>query len=157
MDKPLLPKTSIYTNRRKAVVFANLYMAFHFCYFVCAKKAMYDYNVNGVDLCLVRTCVVGMFNLAQIKKQGIGINVPHEMRTLMLVRNVAGLLGFTALVYALKNLPMGIFMILNNTAPFIASALSYLMLGERMRWFELLAMCLSFAAVVVLATGRADV
>ncbi len=76
------------------------------------------------------------------------------MWRLMLLRNLAGLIGFTALVYALKNLPLGIFMILNNTAPFIASALSYLFLKEKMMMHEIGAMLLSFSAVVVLATGK---
>ena len=72
----------------------------------------------------------------------------------MLIRNIAGLVGFTALVYALKNLPMGLFMILNNTAPFIASALSFVLLKERMMSHEIAAMVMSFSAVVVLATGK---
>ena len=82
------------------------------------------------------------------------IEVPTKLRRIMLIRNIAGLLGFTALVYALKNLPMGIFMILNNTAPFIASTLSYMFLGEKMIWYEITAMCLSFIAIIALAMGK---
>jgi drug/metabolite transporter (DMT)-like permease len=47
------------------------------------------------------------------------------MRKAMILRNIAGLIGFTALVYALKSLPMGLYMVINNTAPFVASTLSY--------------------------------
>lgn len=72
----------------------------------------------------------------------------------MFVRNCAGLIGFTALVYALKNLPMGLFMILNNTSPFIATSLSYIFLNERMLTHELVAMLLSFIAVVMIAVGK---
>ena len=76
------------------------------------------------------------------------------MHKLMLVRNCAGLVGFTALVYALKNLPMGLFMIINNTAPFIASTLSWLTSGERMSAYESGAMLVSFTAVCLLATQK---
>jgi drug/metabolite transporter (DMT)-like permease len=58
-------------------------------------------------------------------RQGIPIEVPKSMHNLMLIRNIAGLVGFTALVYALKLLPMGLYMILNNTSPFISTALSF--------------------------------
>jgi hypothetical protein len=60
-------KPALVTNRRKAVVFANLYMLFHFGYFCCAKVSMsLPYNVNAVDLCLVRTMVVSAFNVVEI-------------------------------------------------------------------------------------------
>ncbi len=76
------------------------------------------------------------------------------MYLLMLIRNWAGLIGFTALVYALKNLPMGLFMILNNTSPFISTALSYCILNEKMMMHEIAAMILSFCAVVLMALGK---
>lgn len=72
----------------------------------------------------------------------------------MFVRNCAGLIGFTALVYALKNLPMGLFMIINNTSPFIASVLSYCTLKERLMSHEIIAMIFSFTAVVIIAMSK---
>lgn len=42
-------------------------MVFHFFYFWCAKICMYaPYEVNPLDLCLVRTIVVGAWNTLQI-------------------------------------------------------------------------------------------
>lgn len=76
------------------------------------------------------------------------------MLTLMLVRNIAGVVGFTALVYALKLLPMGLYMVLNNTSPFISTSLSYCFLNEKMKNVELIAMMVSFGAVVMIAVGK---
>jgi len=76
------------------------------------------------------------------------------MHALMLTRNIAGVVGFTALVYALKLLPMGLYMILVNTSPFISTSLSYCFLQEKMRNIELSAMVLSFIAVVVIALSK---
>lgn len=76
------------------------------------------------------------------------------MHLIMLLRNMAGLVGFTALVYALKNLPMGLYMILVNTSPFISTVLSYCFLKEVMRRIELVAMVLSFIAVAIIALSK---
>jgi hypothetical protein len=51
-------KPKLKTNRKKAIIFANLYMIFHFAYFCCAKISMKSFDVNGLDLCLFRTTVV---------------------------------------------------------------------------------------------------
>ena len=70
-------KPKLRTNRKKAVIFANLYMIFHFCYFCTAKLAMSPaYGVNGIDLCLVRTCIVSVFNYAEIRHNKVPIQVP---------------------------------------------------------------------------------
>ena len=142
------------TNRKKAIVFANLYMIFHFSYFCCAKISMKSFDVNGLDLCLFRTSVVCVTSSSQIIKQKIPVFVPKDMHLLMLIRNMAGLVGFTALVYALKFLPMGLYMILVNTSPFISTSLSYCFLQEKMRNIELMAMLLSFLAVIVIAISK---
>jgi drug/metabolite transporter (DMT)-like permease len=76
------------------------------------------------------------------------------MQLLMLVRNIAGVVGFTALVYALKLLPMGLYMVLNNTSPFISTSLSYCFLNEKMKNVELIAMIVSFCAVILIAVGK---
>jgi len=39
-DKKENTKKLLVTNRKKAIVFANLYMIFHFSYFCCAKISM---------------------------------------------------------------------------------------------------------------------
>lgn len=76
------------------------------------------------------------------------------MHILMFLRNLAGLVGFTALVYALKYLPMGLYMILVNTSPFISTSLSYFFLQDSMKYIEIVAMIISFAAVVVIAISK---
>ena len=129
-------------------------MIFHFAYFCCAKISMKTFLVNGLDLCLFRTSVVAVTSSIQIVKQKIPVTVPKNMHLQMLLRNIAGLVGFTALVYALKILPMGLYMILVNTSPFISTALSYCFLNETMRRIELIAMVFSFSAVAVIAISK---
>jgi drug/metabolite transporter (DMT)-like permease len=117
---------------------------------------MYDYSVNALDLCLVRTCVVASFNLLQIKQLGIEISVPRSLWLTMLMRNLAGLVGFTSLVYALKYLPMGLFMVLVNTSPFFAALLGFIFLKESLMTHEIIAMSVSFTAIAILATLKQD-
>jgi drug/metabolite transporter (DMT)-like permease len=92
----------------------------------------------------------------QIRRAGTKIKCPNDLLLWMLARNVMGLIGFTALVYGLKYLPMGLFMIIVNTAPFWATLLGFLFLREGVKWHEAIGMAISFTAIVVLSQLKTE-
>jgi len=64
------------TNRKKAIIFANLFSFSQFLYMATAKLTMGKYEVNGLDLCLVRTFVALVVSLAMVKITGVSLDVP---------------------------------------------------------------------------------
>lgn len=69
----------------------------------------------------------------------------------VITRNAAGTVTVIGLVMAIKYLPLGLYQILYNTAPFWASIMSLILLGERLNAVEIIAMFASFFLVVMFA------
>lgn len=81
-------------------------------------------------------------------------SVPKETHKTLWIRSFVGTCGFTSYVYAIKNLPMGLLMILFNTAPFWASLLAWVILREVLKPREICAMVLAFAGIVIIALSK---
>lgn len=81
-------------------------------------------------------------------------DVPKKYWKLLLVRCIAGTLGFTCLVYSVKAIPLFISIIIFNTTPFIASILGYVVLGDKVSRTEIKLMVGCFVGVVALALAK---
>lgn len=82
-------------------------------------------------------------------------DVPKKYWKLLLVRCIAGTLGFTCLVYSVKAIPLFISIIIFNTTPFIASILGWFFLGDKVSKTELKLMIGCFIGVLALAGAKA--
>ena len=80
--------------------------------------------------------------------------MPRSAHRDLWIRSAAGTAGFTAFVFAVKLLPLGIHSIVFNTAPFVASLLGWLMLKEKPATLELFLMCISFGGVIIIGTAK---
>ena len=96
----------------------NLHCLFSFCYQLSAKIAMNTYQINALDLCLFRTLAAFIFSGLIAKLSKISFKVEKSQHKALFLRSAFGTLGFTTFVFGVKYLPLGIHMILFNTAPF---------------------------------------
>jgi drug/metabolite transporter (DMT)-like permease len=69
-------------------------------------------------------------------------------------RNFVGILGFTALLYSAKNLPIFISQTIFNIAPFWAAIMSYFINKEKITLVTFVAMVGCFAGVVILGLSK---
>ena len=65
-------------------------------------------------------------------------------RIILFSRCIAGAVGYTAIVFAISMVPLVIQMTIYNMAPFWTFFLGWLVLGEKMNLFEVLALFGSF-------------
>jgi drug/metabolite transporter (DMT)-like permease len=72
----------------------------------------------------------------------------------MLIRAAVGTVGFLSYLFAIKYLSLGLLMIIYNTAPFWASLLGFLFLGETLQKYEVVAMLLGFLGIVLVALSK---
>jgi|LauGreDrversion4_2_1035121.scaffolds.fasta_scaffold558212_2 drug/metabolite transporter (DMT)-like permease len=72
----------------------------------------------------------------------------------MFVRSFWGTVGFLCYLFAMKYIPMGLLMILYNTAPFWASVLGYVFLKESLKINEIWAMIVGFFGIIIVALSR---
>jgi len=125
-----------------------------FLYIVTAKLTMEKMEVNGLDLSLVRVFVALAVSLLLVKVTGASFHVPTPYRKFLFLRSLAGTIGFTTYIFAIKYLPLGLTMIIFNTAPFWATLLAYLALSEKLKAYELIAMLISFVGIVLIAMAK---
>ena len=77
-----------------------------------------------------------------------------NLRKNLLIRSVAGTIGFSGLVFAIARLPLGIVNIIFNTGPFWASFLGFCIHRERLSCYEVIAMTFSFCGILLLSFSQ---
>ena len=106
-----------------------------------------------MDLCFIRTFINLSLSLLTVYNSGKHVirDVPEEKRGWLFMRCVAGLTGFTCMVFSVKYLPIFISAIVFNTAPFWTAILGFFMLGNRISCFDLFMMIGCFTGITILS------
>ena len=76
------------------------------------------------------------------------------MRWPLFIRCVFGSIGFACFTFGAVLVPITIQLTIGNLAPFFAGLLAYIVVGERMSFFEIISMVISFGAIVLIAFGQ---
>jgi drug/metabolite transporter (DMT)-like permease len=155
-EKKSLIGGKLKTNRRKAVIFANLMAIAMWVYSVGAKVVMHDADVEAIDLCLIQTFVAFVCSGTLAVATGQSFHVPIEDRRTLTYRSLFGTITINAYLVSVYLVPISLAQIIYNTTPFWASLLSWHLLGERMMCIELVAMCLSFVGIMMIATSKPE-
>ena len=120
------------------------------------KVAINDKKVSALDICLVSTFLMLIGSYAFGKCMGASLTIEKQHRWPLLVRGLVGILGFTMATFSIAMVPLLVFNTSLNTAPFWASLLSCVFLGETMTRFEVVALVLSFGGVFCIAYSSAS-
>lgn len=80
----------------------------------------------------------------------------RELRLSLVVRSIVGCIGLTVFSFGAVLVPITIQLTVGNLAPFFAGLLAFCMIGESMSRFEIVAMVISFGAVMLIAFGRSN-
>ena len=81
-------------------------------------------------------------------------DVYPELFWIMHFRNFIGILGFTSLLYAAKNLPIFISQTIFNIAPFWTAIMSYFINKERLTSTTFICMIGCFIGVIILSLSK---
>lgn len=144
-------------NRVLAIFFMQTYNITSVIYQGMAKVGT-NSGVGAVELCFVRTFINFMISLITVKYSGKHVvnDVPKELRKMVFLRSIAGLLGFTCMVLSLQFLPIFISQIVFNTAPFWTAILGFFMLGTSVSSFDIICMLGCFLGVAMLILAKSD-
>ena len=119
-----------------------------FFYNVFLKVAINEKGVRPFDLCFVRNLLVFLCCTAYMLSLRQSFFIPKSDRWPLFLRCVLDLSAYIGIVFALPLIPLIVMSTIFQTAPFWASILGYLVLGETISRFETTAMFLSFAGLV---------
>jgi len=84
---------------------------------------------------------------------GLSLELPSDLRKIVVFRSFVGLAGFLCMGYGIWLLPLVLNTILFNTAPFWMSLMSYMFLGEALTPFQIVSLFVCFSCVVVIAVS----
>lgn len=130
---------------------SNLISSF---YMATVKYSIVEHQLDVIDLCLFRTATILVSSAAIALFLGVSFKVYKSSHKALWLRSIIGTLGFTAFVYGIKYLPLGIHTILFNTAPFQASLFGWFLLKEKPSMSELVCMCICFTGVVIIGLAK---
>ena len=71
-----------------------------------------------------------------------------------MIRSALGLISFITLTFGTAMVPLVVSMTIFNTAPFWTFLIGWIVLREAMSWFEIIALVLSFGAIVLIAFAK---
>jgi len=93
---------------------------------------MKTYAIAGLDYLTFRTLTCLALDLLLVLLYKKSLRFPTQGYFWVITRNAAGTVTVIGLVMAVKYLPLGLYQILYNTAPFWASIMGLILLGERL-------------------------
>ena len=142
------------TNRRKAIIFINLYCICAFAYGVVTKFSINKHNVNALDVCLIRTFCMIVSSVILVLVMRVSIRIEEKDRWMLLFRSLLGTIGFSFNCFGIAMVPLTIQSTIFNTGPIFASILGCVFLKEIISYFEIVALVLSFGAVICIAFSK---
>jgi len=141
----------LFTNRKKAIIFQNLYVLFQVGYLATMKHALNTLKVNPLDQVIWRNIFSSVSGLAVGLATSQSFSVQPNMRCMLLTRSLLGVFGNTVMTFAIALVPLIYQQTIGATVPFWAAILGFCMIGETIGTCTKYAMVISFAFVVLIA------
>lgn len=110
-------------------------------------------DLGVIEMLFLRGVVVLIllaFLIGKDAKQILWTSIPRNMIAPLLTRCLSGLLAFFCLSTAIKNLPIVLVALFQNTMPLFTSLFGFLILGEKITKSEILCLILAFYGVYTL-------
>ena len=117
-------------------------------------KYLMERGAGFGDLFLMRSIIMFFVSSLLMWAKKTKPTVLRPQAKWLIVRIIFGLSGFCSFKIAIGFLPLSLLMIVYQTNPFWTSVLSYLVIREEMKRFEVGAMVLCFAGIVCIAASE---
>ena len=138
---------------------ANLLSLVYMTVQVLTKKLLWDYTaVSSFELTFFRSLfnfMASSFYLV-VAKVGLRDNIDATNRHILAIRCVSGSICFLCFVVAIEYLPLAIFFVIMNAAPFFIAVIACLWLKEVISKLEVFTMVFAFAGIVMVALSKQE-
>ena len=152
------PAPSSSNLRMLAIVAINIY-ALCATGFGASFKVAAEEGVSVLDFSFYRSSMLLLFIqpiIHCITKKHPVKDLPRNLACLMVTRSLCGISAVILMSYTITLLPLSVYFVLFNLAPFWTSFLGYLINGEAIYAIEIVAMVLCIGCVVGISLGKSD-
>ena len=133
----------------KIFLIVNLFQISYTILLSLVKDMTTKRNVGVFEFAFFRS-LINMFMSYQVVRHfnvSLYDGVPENHRPFMLVRSVAGTIGFIAYTTSPMYIPIGVFQVIFNLSLFIVAIMAWCLLKEKITLFEIFAMFAAFYGV----------
>ncbi len=111
-------------------------------------------DVPSIEKSFFRNLVAAFFAFGVMKKQKVSFSIPEGTFKYLFARSAVGTLGIFANFYAIDRLCIADASMLNKLSPFFAIIFSFLLIGEKIKPYQLICVITAFiGAVLILHPG----
>ena len=116
-------------------------------------KFLNEKGVTPIDFSLCRNVVFCVVSCLVAVTQGHSITKPTNVK-LLIARGISGTAVFLFFYLSVSNLPISLHTIIFQTSPFWTTILGFVILKEKVRVYEIVAMILCLVGVVAIALSK---
>lgn len=145
--------------RAKAVILMNLNILQQIVFMGLSKYSMMKLGVAPIDICLGRT---GSFLIVTIPLMyyydtSLTKNISRKDQVILYVQGLIGAVGYGTQTFCMVSVPVVIWTLIINCAPFYAAFLAYFILGERVNRFYFLSVLGTFGGIVIVTLNQENI
>lgn len=113
--------TQLWTNRRRAIIWINVFCVFEFGYVTLIKVAVNSKGIDPLDICLARMLVLIGGSWLISLCTGVSFRLEPHDRCWMILRGLLCATGITCMTYGIAMIPLTLQNTIFNTGPIWAS------------------------------------
>ena len=133
----------------------NLHLVFVILFVQSNKVAINEMKTSFMDLTFLVSGILCIFTLLLILIFRLSFTIPVTSRKMFFCRAIIGLIHLLGYIIGNTLLPITIMQTLSNTTPFWATLFACCMIKEKVRRIEIIAIFISFGAILLITWTEA--
>ena len=134
----------------------NIYALMTVCFVESNKKAVNEQKVHALDVIFIVNLVNLVFTAFVVALSDRSFAIPEGSKVIFFSRALLGWLLIVVYIVGNTLVPFTVQQTLANTTPFWASIFAYFLIKESISKLEIVAMVISFGAVVMITFAQAN-
>ena len=115
-----------------------------FCFACMSLFVRLSGDLPSIQKSFFRNLIAFIFAVSIIWKNRVPVRIPKDSILSLILRSAAGTIGIFCNFYAVDHLPVADASMLNKLSPFFVVIFSYLILKEKVKWYQSLCILIAF-------------
>ncbi len=128
-----------------------------FCFACMSLFVRLSGDLPSVQKSFFRNLIAFIFAVSMIFKNRISVKITKEVIVPLILRSTAGTIGIFCNFYAVDHLPVADASMLNKLSPFFVVIFSWLILKEKVKWYQSLCIIIAFIGSLFVIRPSGDI
>lgn len=128
-----------------------------FCFACMSLFVRLSGDLPSIQKSFFRNLIAFIFAVSIIWKNRVPVKIPRDAILPLIIRSTAGTIGIFCNFYAVDHLPVADASMLNKLSPFFVVIFSYLILKEKVKWYQALCILVAFIGSLFVIKPTGDI